>query len=135
MENRVPFEIAMDFIKRINSGDVAQICEMLTEDHIFQDSLGKRILGKETMRKGWTGYFKMVGDYKIRANEFFQQDTRVAIFGSASGTYVSTAHPSATHFWEVPAAWRAVVRDGLVAEWAVYADNEPLRKLMEERAA
>jgi hypothetical protein len=29
--------------------------------------------------------------------------------------------------WKVPAAWRAVVRDGLIAEWQVYVDNEPLR--------
>ena len=33
-------------------------------------------------------------------------------------------------FWEVPAAWRAVVQDGKIAEWRVYADNQPLRKLM-----
>jgi len=29
--------------------------------------------------------------------------------------------------WTVPTAWRAVVRNGQVAEWQVYADNEPLR--------
>ena len=32
--------------------------------------------------------------------------------------------------WETPAAFRAVVEDGLVAEWRVYADNEPMRRLM-----
>jgi len=34
----------------------------------------------------------------------------------------------------VPAAWLAVVKDGLVAEWRVYADNQPLRKLMGDKA-
>jgi hypothetical protein len=32
--------------------------------------------------------------------------------------------------WETPAAWRAVVVDGLVAEWRVYTDNEPMRERM-----
>jgi limonene-1,2-epoxide hydrolase len=30
----------------------------------------------------------------------------------------------------VPAAWRAIVQNGKIAEWRVYADNQPLRKLM-----
>jgi hypothetical protein len=29
----------------------------------------------------------------------------------------------------VPATWRAVVRDGLIAEWQVYADNQSARKI------
>jgi len=38
------------------------------------------------------------------------------------------------NFWEVPAAWRAVVRSNLIAAWHVYADNQPLRKLMGDPA-
>jgi len=56
----------------------------------------------------------------------------LAIFGSASGVYADNGEPSGNNFWEVPAAWRVVIRDGLVAEWRVYADNQPLRKLMGE---
>ena len=29
-----------------------------------------------------------------------------------------------------PAALRALVRDGRIAEWQVYADNEPIREQM-----
>ena len=36
--------------------------------------------------------------------------------------------------WEIPAAWKAVVRDGLVAHWQVFADNQPVRKLMGDSA-
>ncbi len=32
--------------------------------------------------------------------------------------------------WETPIACCAQVRDGQIAEWRVYADNEPLRQLM-----
>jgi SnoaL-like domain len=130
---RQPLEVAMEFIKRVNCGDANSVCELMTEDHIFQDPLGKRFLGREKMRAGWTAYFKMISDYQIRAEEFFQTDNRLAIFGSASGTYVVNGNKLPEKFWEVPAAWAVVVRDGLVAEWRVYADNQPLRKLMGER--
>ena len=148
-ENSQPLEIAMEFIRRVNAGDVNGLCELMTEGHIFQDALGKRFIGRETMRHGWTNYLKMVSDYQVHADEFFQTNERVAIFGTASGRYIglhglaakagngapvhstgaeSTVGPNG--FWEVPAAWRAMVQDGKIAEWRVYADNQPLRKLM-----
>ncbi|HEY4905919.1 MAG TPA: nuclear transport factor 2 family protein [Candidatus Acidoferrum sp.] len=150
--NAQPLEVAMDFIKRINAGDINSLCELMTENHIFQDALGKRFMGRETMRQGWTQYLKMVADYQVHADEFFVTDERVAIFGTASGRYAGPIASStkagngapAQHvasqgvdsalgpngFWEVPAAWRAVVQSGKIAEWRVYADNQPLRKLM-----
>ncbi len=123
----------MDFIKRINSGDVNALCELMTEGHIFQDALGKRFIGRETMRQGWLMYFKSVADYQVHAEEFFQTDDRLAIFGTASGRYVGGGVAN-ENFWEVPAAWRAVVKGGYIAEWRVYADNQPLRKLMGDAA-
>jgi ketosteroid isomerase-like protein len=131
MGNPQPLEIAMDFIKRINAGDVNSLCELMTEDHIFQDALGKRFIGRETMRQGWAMYFKMVADYQIHAVEFFQTQDRLAIFGTASGRCAGGGAAN-ENFWEVPAAWRVAVQGPLVAEWRVYADNQPLRKLMGE---
>jgi ketosteroid isomerase-like protein len=133
MGNPQLLEVAMDFIKRINSGDVNALCELMTEGHIFQDALGKRIIGRETMRQGWTMYFKLVADYQVHAVEFFQTGDRLAILGTASGRYTGGGETN-NNFWEVPAAWLAMVKDGLVAEWRVYADNQPLRKLMGEKA-
>jgi ketosteroid isomerase-like protein len=133
MGNPQPLEVAMDFIKRINSGDVNALCGLMTEGHIFQDALGKRIIGRETMRQGWTMYFKLVADYQVHAVEFFQTNDRLAILGTASGRYTGGGEAN-NNFWEVPAAWLAVVKDGLVAEWRVYADNQPLRKLMGDKA-
>jgi ketosteroid isomerase-like protein len=125
-----PLEVAMDFIKRINAWDVNDLCDLMTEDHVFQDALGKRFVGRETMRQSWTEYFNAIADYKVHADEFFQTDDRLAIFGTASGNYAGNGTKGPENFWEVPAAWRVLVRNGLVAEWRVYADNQPLRKLM-----
>ncbi len=130
-----PIEIATAFIACINSGDVTGLCDLMTEDHVFQDALGKRFVGRETMRYGWKQYLAMVKNYKVYAQEYFVRDRSVAIFGTASGSYQANgAAPAqaAESFWEVPAAWSVSVRGTLVAEWRVYADNQPLRKLMGE---
>lgn len=135
-----PIEIATAFIERINAADVAGLYELMTEDHIFQDALGERFIGRDKMRHGWTSYFSMVGSYKVFVKEYFLREDSVAMFGTASGSYPGAAaaspaaQPSASsvlaQFWEVPAAWHVVTRGGQVAEWCVYADNLPLRKLM-----
>src|ERR1041385_6901954 len=91
---REPLEIAMDFISSINSGNVDAICELMTDGHIFQDAMGKRFMGRDKMREGWTAYFKIVRDYKVHADEFFQTGDKLAIFGSASGVYAGDAPAS-----------------------------------------
>jgi ketosteroid isomerase-like protein len=135
MGNTKSLDVVMGFIKRINAGDANALGELMTEDHVFQDALGKRFVGREMMREGWKQYFKLVADYRIRADEFFQTDFTFAVFGSASGIYAQNGNAGKGSFWEVPAAWRAVVRGDLVAEWRVYADNLPLRKLIGESIA
>ena len=123
-------DVVMEFIKRVNAGDADALSGVMTEDHIFQDALGKRFVGRDKMREGWKQYFKLVPGYRIRADEFFQTDHTFAVFGSASGAYSRDGISGKENFWEVPAAWRAFVRGDLIAEWRVYADNQPLRKLM-----
>jgi ketosteroid isomerase-like protein len=134
MGNTESLDVVMEFIKRINAGNARALGELMTENHVFQDALGKRFMGREKMLEGWKQYFQLVSDYRIRADEFFQTDLTFAIFGSASGI-CANGGPGRENFWEVPAAWRAVVHGDLVAEWRVYADNLPLRKLMGESVA
>jgi len=50
--------------------------------------------------------------------------------GRAEGTYAVEGNLLTENRWQAPAAWRALIREGLVAEWRVYADNEPIRQLM-----
>jgi hypothetical protein len=118
-----PMEAVVEFIKRINAGNVDSLCELMTDDHIFQDALGKRFVGRETLRAGWKAYQQQMADYKIRGENFFQDKDLVAIFGTASGIKKVNGKFSADGFWEIPAAWKALVRDGQIAEWCVYAES------------
>jgi ketosteroid isomerase-like protein len=113
------------FIERINAHDVEGIAAALSPEHQFIDSLGTMFVGRETLRQGWRSYFALVADYHITVRDLVEARSGVLLVGEAAGR-------SGGVDWKVPAAWRAVVRDGQVAEWQVYADNEPLRASLRE---
>lgn len=47
----------------------------------------------------------------------------------ASG-WASAVHRDSGSKWRIPAAWRAVVAGDRIAEWQIYADNEPVREIL-----
>jgi ketosteroid isomerase-like protein len=130
MVEKEPVAVVLDFIERINSGNVDSICAAMTENHIFVDALGGRFVTRETMRAGWRTYHELIPDYKVSHEEILAKGDTVAIFGSARGTIAVEGKLKKENFWEIPAAWKAVVQNGLVAYWQVFADNQPVRKLM-----
>jgi hypothetical protein len=106
-------------------------------DGEFIDALGNRVQGLAQLRAAWAGYFKMVPDYSISHSEIFADGNTVVVFGSAQGTLVNPkdgGEPENENFWKTPAAWRAMVKDGKIAVWQVYADNEPIRAIMRKDA-
>ncbi len=133
MDSQAPADVVLAFMDRINAADVDGIVALMTDDHIFIDGLGNRVVGKEKMRGGWKYYFSMFPDYRVSHEDVFTDRDTVAVFGSASGTLaVKGATPKENH-WEAPAAWKATVRDGKVAQWQVYCDNQPARKLLGDK--
>ena len=82
------------------------------------------------MRAGWAAYFRMVPDYAIAVEELFCDGPLVLMLGVAEGTYAPSGELKPENRWKTPVALRAQVEDGLVAQWRVYADNEPIRERM-----
>jgi ketosteroid isomerase-like protein len=126
--------VVLKFEQLINLRDAAAVCSLLTGDSVFVDSIGNRIEGSAKMRPAWEGYFKMVPDYTISHSEIFANGDTVAVFGSAQGTFSKDGQVRKEDFWKTPAAWRAVVKDGKIALWQVFADNEPIRAIMRRYA-
>ena len=113
------------FVARINAHDPAGIIAVCTVDHVFIDSLGSRLSGRERLREAWTGYFALFPDYHIEVESAASQGTLALACGFASGT-----HAASQKTWRIPAAWRAIVKDRQIAEWQVYADNKPVYELL-----
>lgn len=124
-------EIVQRFVARINAHDVESLCGLMSEDHVFKDSLGRVVRGREAVRQGWAGYLAWFPDYEMTVTEQFEKDDVVVLFGHASGTFAVNGQLAPENHWKIPAAWRAVVRDGQIAEWQVYADNSPVLRIME----
>jgi ketosteroid isomerase-like protein len=123
------------FVAHINSHDVDAIAALLTSDHRFVDSLGVVARGREALRGGWRQYFLMVPDYRIDVERVMADGPHVVLLGLARGTYTSDGTLSPRNAWSTPGAWRALIREALVAEWQVYADNDPIRRCMASASA
>lgn len=119
-------KVVLDFLERINQRDPDQLAGLMTQDHVFIDSLGNAVRGRENMRMGWRSYFAFCPDYWVSHEEIFSQGSRVAVFGAAGGTIAVGGKLSAENKWRTPAGWLALIENGLVKEWRVYADNKPV---------
>jgi len=108
------------FIDSINAHDVEALGELMSDDHRFVDAHGTEVVGKQKMIAGWRGYFELFLDYSIEVNEIFKQGDAFAMFGFASGSF--KGKPDAS--WRLPAAWKAIVKDGRVNLWQVFADTK-----------
>ena len=148
-------DVARAFVVAINRRDVDGLAELMTPGHRFVDSLGSVVEGREKVRAGWVGYFRMVPDYSISVDESFcgdmpgaedpltppsllsgfaQEDGSfvVVMLGTARGTLAPDGELKPENRWQTPVALRALIVGGKVAEWRAYADNEPIRRLMRD---
>ncbi len=131
--NPDPVEVVLKFEQAINSRNPAAIVALVTADSVFIDSLGARVQGAARLRTAWESYFRMVPDYSISHSEILNRGDVVAVFGSARGTFSQDGQIREENSWQTPAAWRALIHDDKVAEWRVYADNEPIRAIMRRK--
>jgi len=56
-----PIETVIEFMDRINQRDRDKLAELMTEDHLFIDSLGQAVRGRENMRTLARGRRKRLG--------------------------------------------------------------------------
>ena len=120
------------FIAAINQGDASRVSSLMTEDHTFVASGGKVASGRDHMTEGWNGYFDTFPDYRIEVENILGHGNLVAVFGSASGTYNGKRGLVPENRIEMPAAWRAIVEDGKIKRWQVYADWTEGSKIINE---
>src|SRR5437764_1119435 len=118
-------ELVLSFVKRINDHNVNGLAELMSDDHTFVDAHGNQVVGKEKMNAGWRGYFEWFLDYSIEVSDVFEGDLSeagqmFAMFGYAGGSFQGKADAS----WRLPAAWKAIVKDGRVKLWQVFADTK-----------
>src|SRR5580698_5291912 len=118
-----PAEILKRWLAAINGHDVPGLTALMAANFVFVDSLANRVVGAAHMENGWRGYFAMCPDYWIRADHAMAEGETMLVAGEAGGTINGES-------WRTPAAWKAVIRDGSVVEWQVFADNKPVYEIL-----
>ena len=126
-----PLEVARAFVDRINAHDVDGLCALMTEDHLLMDGSGASVSGRASVARAWLGYFRMIPDYFIHLEHVMSAGRVVALLGRAGGTLSVGDGLDPADRCEIPAAWQAVIEGDRVAHWRVYADNDPLRRIMQ----
>jgi ketosteroid isomerase-like protein len=136
MENTDPRSVVLAFVSRINAGDVDGIAALLTDDHEFIDTAGASFRGRENLREGWVGYFRLFPDYHIDAPAVRVEGSTITLVGTSTGTLTpfgeqALRRPDGTlpapDELQGPAIWTACVEDGLIAQWRVYSDTADVR--------
>jgi len=51
-----PEEVARSFVDAINSQRLDRLTELMTDDHVFIDSDGSEVSGRQRIREGWKNY-------------------------------------------------------------------------------
>ena len=120
------------FNEAINRHDVEALCSFMSPDHTFIDAGGGITTGIETMKKGWEDFFQMFPDYRNEMSGYLQDGNIIMAYGRATGTYNGKRGLVLENSITMPAAWKAVIQNGLIREWQVYADWSEGVKIVEE---
>jgi hypothetical protein len=132
---KTPEEIALAFVEAVNQQDVPGMAALLDGEHRLTDSLGRSIEGREAVLAAWRAYFGWMPDYRIAIGDVLVRGSRVALFGTAFGTFAPDGEIRRENRWELPAAWLAEVAENLIESWQVYTDNKPVYEIMERHRA
>ena len=127
-----PVKIIQQYVERINAHDVDGMVKMVSDDSVFIDSMGINTTGRDNMRKAWDVLLTFFPDYHVNIKSIITKNGMVALFGTASGTLATDGKILSENQFEIPASWTAEVKEGKITKWRVYADNEPVRKLIEK---
>jgi hypothetical protein len=115
-----PADVALRFVDRINAGDHEGLSRLMTEDFRFTDYGGAEYQGRDLMRGGFRRYFEMYPGYRIILDRLLSSgSTSILIIGRAERSHLGPVVEQ-----KKTLAWKADIRDGLVAEWRIYASPE-----------
>ena len=114
-----PESVVVRFNEGINGRDLDVLARLMTEDHVFIDSVGGRVDGRQRCLAAWRGFFGAFPDYR---NEF----TSMVLTSSGMVTVAGRSVCSDPAL-DGPGLWTAKIREGRVCEWRVYEDTPEAR--------
>ncbi|HSR52362.1 MAG TPA: nuclear transport factor 2 family protein [Acidobacteriota bacterium] len=115
-------ELVEAFIEAVNQADVGLLKDLMAADHRLIDPQGRSVEGREEVAVAWTDFFKMFPDYRIEVETLVHSESTVGVFGSTTATFRGKRGLVPENRLGGPAAWKALVKNGQIQSWQVYAD-------------
>jgi ketosteroid isomerase-like protein len=113
-----PESIVVRFNDRINGQDLEGLARLMTDDHVFIDSVGGHLDGRQGCLAAWRGFFDAYPDYRNEFAFMLASDDTVAVSGRSV-----CSEPAL----DGPALWTVKISKSLVREWRVYEDRPETR--------
>jgi limonene-1,2-epoxide hydrolase len=121
MNELSPSSAVLKFVEFINEANLEGIASLTAEEYTFTDVAGDVYIfrGAEAIKASWDEYLSAYPNYKIHVHRVLAGGNGVAIIGRTTGSHVAPEIEE-----KETVLWTAEVRDGLVAEWRIYSDQE-----------
>jgi ketosteroid isomerase-like protein len=111
-------EVVTRFNDGINRADLDALGALMTDGHMFTDSVGAQVRGKSNCLDAWRGFFEQFPDYRNHFTELIPGDDRVVVIGYSTCSVAVL---------DGPALWTAEVEGDKVVHWRVYQDAPAVR--------
>ncbi len=104
-------DVVVAFNDAINTGDLARLEALMSDDHRFVDAPGGEVRGRTACLDAWRGFFAGFPDYRNVIDHVREV---------APGEVVATGRSACSDpRLDGPARWSASVVDGQVLRWQV----------------
>lgn len=107
------------FNKAIAEGDIEALYDLMTPDHVFIDTLGSRIRGREAAFAAWSRFFDHFPRYRNVVHSVKRIDDFLIVAGESSSKDPRLCGP---------AIWRVRIDDAKVGFWQVFEDTPRIRE-------
>jgi 3-methyladenine DNA glycosylase AlkD len=114
-------QITLDFVEKINRGEISGVVNLLAADHTFINIQGDVEQGRDRMTEGWRGYLEAYPDYQIYIRRIFETDEGVALAGHTTGSHLGL--PDDEEFNNEGVIWVSKVKNSKIASWQLYHDS------------
>jgi ketosteroid isomerase-like protein len=111
--------VVVQFDDFINARDIDGLAGLMSHDHVFIDTAGNSVTGKQSCLRAWRGFFDAYPGYRNSFESMGVDGSVVTIIGHSECPGVPIL--------EGPALWTAVVSGNRVAQWRVHEDTAEAR--------
>ncbi len=111
----------LDFVKKINQGDIQGLTAYLAPHHVFIDTQGDVENDFQKIIEGWRNYLESYPTYQIYVRRVFLTDNRVVLIGHTTGSHLNLPDPEEFHAEGV--IWVSQVEDGKLTLWQLFNDT------------